>query len=332
MRRHFSPANLKTWPGGIIDLTAEARARFVTSQGGIPGFLQAVFGYNESNPYHALRKMSGGKATGFYREREAYMEDMRDVLYPYDPTVPEQLAMRERIDSFAKSLEEKVRKPFYYDYYLGWKALTENLPVLFFLIAFFAGICIAPMFAGEYQTSMDSVLLCCKYGRSKLAGAKVRASLLFSGLLYVLCTAVYTMLNLAAFGYQGWDCPIQFSRLYSPAPLNYLQLFGLSCAAGLSGCLAITGMVLLFSSVMRSAFQVVVVTMGVLLISIFVPKTLEDYFIFLPASAFRMEKELYHTDIIGGIWKPVVIAILPVIGLAITGPVSSRLFSRHEVR
>ena len=67
---------------------------------------------------------------------------------------------------------------YQYGYHKGWSMILDTLtwPVLIMML-----ICIgiAPIFAGEYQSKCDSLILCMKYGRSKLILAKI-----ISGWLY----------------------------------------------------------------------------------------------------------------------------------------------------
>ena len=67
--------------------------------------------------------------------------------------------------------------------YKVWDILISNLPwVLFIMMIVCVGI--APVFAGEYQSKCDSLLLCMKHGKHRLILAKLTASFVYSSVLY----------------------------------------------------------------------------------------------------------------------------------------------------
>ncbi|MFD1904191.1 hypothetical protein ACFSQ7_09185 [Paenibacillus rhizoplanae] len=75
-------------------------------------------------------------------------------------------------------------------------------------------ICIAPVFAGEYQTGADSVILSTRYGKSKLIKAKIGAAFLFALLIFTVNLLLAAGIQLAAFGTGGWNLPLQIFECY----------------------------------------------------------------------------------------------------------------------
>lgn len=81
--------------------------------------------------------------------------------------------------------KEKVKDSVEYKsgYFKGWSMILDAMtwPVLIMMI-----ICvgIAPIFAGEYQSKCDSLILCMKYGKSRLITAKVIAVWLYTTCVY----------------------------------------------------------------------------------------------------------------------------------------------------
>ena len=102
--------------------------------------------------------------------------------------------------------------------YKVWDILISNLPwVLFIMMIVCVGI--APVFAGEYQSKCDSLLLCMKHGKHRLILAKLTASFVYSSVLYWGIVALYSAVLLIFVGADGWDLPVQL--LYSGMPSSY---------------------------------------------------------------------------------------------------------------
>ena len=80
---------------------------------------------------------------------------------------------------------------YQYGYHKGWSMILDTLtwPVLIMMI-----ICIgiAPIFAGEYQSKCDSLILCMKYGKSKLIFAKTVSGWLYATCVYWGITLIYS--------------------------------------------------------------------------------------------------------------------------------------------
>lgn len=80
---------------------------------------------------------------------------------------------------------------YQYGYHKGWSMILDTLtwPVLIMML-----ICIgiAPIFAGEYQSKCDSLILCMKYGRSKLILAKIISGWLYATGVYWGITLIYS--------------------------------------------------------------------------------------------------------------------------------------------
>ena len=338
MEEAYQPQNMKRYDDGSLGPTNEAYAKYVISQGGLTRLFMTTFDYeNPMGSYNVLSEMTGKRAAAFYRVRDGLVRYHLDLVYPPNP---EKAGEKESIDRFALSLEEKVRKPFYYDYFCGWETSASNFGLFLIMIAFFCCICAAPVFAGDYQSSMDSVLFCCRYGRSRLPRARTRASMLFSASLYGLCTLVYFGLFLLIFGPYGWNCPIQFTSVRSPVPLNYLQLHMLAWLAGLLGCLAMTGVTLLFSSAMRRPLPVIVGAAVLLFAPAFVPNALythvKDFLYLLPTSAFEVIDELFKVNMFflfgRGVWTPAAIACSSIVVNVFSSVCASKSFAGHLLR
>lgn len=100
--------------------------------------------------------------------------------------------------------ENKVENiPSYqFGYHKGWSMILDALtwPVLIMMI-----ICIgiAPIFAGEYQSKCDSLILCMKYGKSKLISAKVIVAWLYTTCVYWGISLIYSAVYIGLLGIEG---------------------------------------------------------------------------------------------------------------------------------
>ena len=122
-----------------------------------------------------------------------------------------------------------------------------------------ACIGIAPVFAGEYQTKCDSLLLCMRYGKSRLIAAKLLASWLYVSTVYWGIALVYCAIYLLLLGTGGWDLPIQISSTNAVSyNLNMAQASGLVLLLGWLYTLGMTGITLFLSSLLKNAYSVII--------------------------------------------------------------------------
>ena len=130
-------------------------------------------------------------------------------------------------------------------------------------------IVIAPVFSGEYQAGTDAVILSAKYGKTKLAIAKIAASLLFGTVAFILHIVVACGLPLAAFGVDGWNLPLQIANTTIPYPFTFLQAVLINIGIIYLVLLAMVGLTLLLSAQMKSPYLVLIILVPVLFIPMF---------------------------------------------------------------
>lgn len=120
-------------------------------------------------------------------------------------------------------LEVEKIPEYEYGYHKGWDMILDALtwPVLIMMI-----ICIgiAPIFSGEYQSKCDSLILCMKYGKSKLISAKIITVWLFTTCVYWGITLIYSAVYLGLLGSDGADLPIQLK--YPAVSVGYHLTMG----------------------------------------------------------------------------------------------------------
>ena len=168
--------------------------------------------------------------------------------------------------------EDEVKEipEYQYGYRKGWDMILDTLtwPVLLMMIVC---IGIAPVFSGEYQSRCDSLLLCMKYGKSKLIHAKIITAWAFATCIYWGITLIYSAVFLILLGTDGADLPIQLK--YPALSVGYrltmseAVIYALVLAYLLT--LGIMGITLLLSSLLKSAYSVIIAAFLLILVPTF---------------------------------------------------------------
>ena len=125
--------------------------------------------------------------------KERVWENLEDAVNRGEITAAEADWWNEKDDTVGEAA---------YGYNRAWWEISNStsLVILVMLV-----ICIgtAPVFAGEYQSKCDSLLLSMRYGKSRLILAKLTSSFLFSTVVYWGCMGLFAGLYLAVLGTDG---------------------------------------------------------------------------------------------------------------------------------
>lgn len=214
---------------------------------------------NESAGYNKLPELDISEGTDFYAARQEKIERLLNDA---------SRAMSEEQKAYWQDMNSKVDEPFTYGYYDGWEIIISSFELLMFALLAVC-IVIAPVFSGEYQAGTDAVILSAKYGKTKLTTAKIIASYLFGGLAFTLHVVVALGLPLAAFGFDGWDLPLQIANTTIPYPFTFLQAALVNLGVVYLVLFAMIGLTLLLSAKMKSPYLVLIVLVPVLFIPLF---------------------------------------------------------------
>ncbi len=214
---------------------------------------------NESVGYNALPDLDISEGTDFYGARQKKIEKLLNAS---------SRKLSEEQKAYWRDRNGKVDEPFTNGYYEGWKIIISSFELLMFALLAVC-IVIAPVFSGEYQAGTDAVILSAKYGKTKLTTAKIIASYLFGALALTLHVVVALGLPLAAFGFDGWDLPLQIAGTTIPYPFTFLQSVLVNLGVVYLVLFAMIGLTLLLSAKMKSPYFVLIVLVPVLFISMF---------------------------------------------------------------
>lgn len=214
---------------------------------------------NESAGYNALPDLDLSEGTDFYGARQEKIETLLS---------DSSRELSEEQKTYWQNRNSKVDEPFQYGYYEGWEIIITSFELLIFALLAVC-IVIAPVFSGEYQAGTDAVILSAKYGKTKLAAAKIIASYLFGAFAFTLHVLVAFGLPLAAFGFAGWDLPLQIANTIIPYPFTFLQAVLVNLGVIYLVLFAMIGLTLLLSANLKSPYLVLIVLVPVLFIPLF---------------------------------------------------------------
>lgn len=154
--------------------------------------------------------------------------------------------------------------------YNTWGNLFNVTNQLFILASLLIIFICSSIYSGETSSNINQLLLSTKHGRGKLTIAKIIAATGVSILLFLAIQIISFTFFYFYHGISGWDASIQtnFSvSLYGfPVELNNMQVFFLVIAVQMVGILSIVGMTLFISSITKSPFISLTISLGVFII------------------------------------------------------------------
>ena len=235
--------------------------------------------------------------------------------------------------------EVKKISEYQYGYHKGWDMILDALtwPVLIMMI-----ICIgiAPIFSGEYQSKCDSLILCMKYGKSRLVSAKIIVVWLFTTCVYWGITLIYSAVYLGLLGTDGADLPIQLKYPAISVGYHFSMAEGTIYALILAYffTLGIAGITLLMSAVLKNAYGVIIIAFLLIIIPTFLSPDTGGYtwsrmLSLLPSKIADFSFQSYITYSIGKVvikWPDMAI-IVNGFGAIIFSTFSYWIFKKHQV-
>lgn len=207
--------------------------------------LREVYGNPKTGESADIRTLTAQDARNFYSQYLKWLDSYTAAEQRSHPSAAAQ----------ARILYQNVKTPFCYD--PGASSTVLDYLVFLIFILVIAGVLIAaPVFSAEFQTGADELLRCAKHGMRRLVSARIKAALSISAILYVVCTAIFLVIENTIFGWE--TCSTSAQLMFSAAcflPLNMGQLQLLTAAAGLLSLTASVCLVLLLSCRMDTTFS-----------------------------------------------------------------------------
>ncbi|QWU13292.1 ABC-type transport system involved in multi-copper enzyme maturation, permease component [Paenibacillus sophorae] len=315
------------------EITNEAYIKYEVKDEQMDRLIRFTFSHVHDYDHYIIDRMTPSAAKAFYQKR---MENVNEYLNTENSDgyySPEDKA-------FLLKMNERIPVPFQMDYITGWENVFENLQFVFLFTAFVIAICLAPVFAGEYQSGADSIILSSRYGRNKIIAAKLIASFLVSLGLVVFALMTYTLVMLGIYGFTGGSASVQMIKLLAPVPYTVFQTYLWAVFIGGLACLLVGAVTLWLSSRIRSPFPVIIAIVmflfGPLFFSASKSNRLFNHLMdLLPGNMFdSFEKvtgyEVFH--IFGQLIPEYKVMVgFAIIVIALLVPLTYRAFNKHQV-
>lgn len=220
-------------------------------------------GFNEIFEWEDLKKIDTENGIAFYDRRSQKIEELLNGEYIYcNYTKAEKDYWMQKATA--------VTTPFCWGSKETWEIIWNGISMLFFLYLVIS-ICIAPVFASEYQTRMDALLLTSRYGKNKVIIAKILASFAFVLFYNVICSTVSIGVVVCMLGTEGWELPVQLWDSIIPYSWTVLQACAVSLLIFFVISCFLTAFSLLLSAVSRSPVIVLAVDTVFLFGTVFLP-------------------------------------------------------------
>ena len=296
--------------------------------------MRRAFSPTGTYDYYILSSVNPGDMTRFYDTRTAKVEEILNLDYSTGNYTPAE-------KEYFKQLNSKIQTPFYYTYTKGWyDMLTRGFLTILLMVSFIVCICIAPVFANEYQTGADSIILSSKYGKNRVISAKILSSIVFTTIIYAVAMLLFTAFTLLFHGTSGWNAPFQLISFNSPYPLTIGQVYLLGLAIAYVVVISIMSITLLFSALMKTSFSVIIIGALYIFVPMFLPSGkaasfINDTLALLPAKAmdiFSVFSVYGAYNMFGNITPlPVMIVIFSACITALALPLAYLGFKKHQV-
>lgn len=304
-----------------LNPSQEVWDKYVVPLGTMQYVLRNLYSFlPEFSYFNSILDVPENEIKSFYSVRDKAAEDW---LYS--------CVSNEKDREYFIMLNGKVQTPFHYDWYAGQQMYLEMIVPIPIIAAFACIVFTAPIFAAEYSERTAPVILSAKHGRRKITFAKLGAAFTFTSIAYLSGVGVYILGQLYFLGVRGLECPVQFIKPYSFAPITIGQAELYQIILGFISCVSITLLTAFVSSAVHSAFPAVIIPAAVIIsgfMSGLIPESLEFIAAWLPfvgnyTAIFGMNM-YFH------IWQPYYIIISPVIISTICLPWAVYKFTHHQ--
>ena len=233
----------------------------------------------------------------------------------------------------------EVKEPWIFSYSDGYTRFMTIMATSGVMAAFVMVICLAPLFAGEYSNHTDQLLLSARYGKGKLIKAKFFTGFSMTGIVTLLVTLQSYVQSMLTFGFDGGNANVQIYDALFPYPLTLKQAALLQSICVFFACMCMSALTMFFSSGMKPAFGVIILSVLLLCVPMFVKVSaypLLGYLLFhlMPANMMQYDYifSMIPYEIAGVVIPPYV--MMPVAALClciILIPFAYRGFKHHQV-
>lgn len=212
-----------------------------------------------------LNKLSVEEEKGFYETRSKKLYDALEMgSSDWKYSVAEK--------KFWTMKNEKIEPPFSYEYAGGWQRMLDVMAMFSIpLISLF--VMMATVYAGEYESNADHIILTTKYGKNKVIAAKNIASFLYGGLFYTINLGIGLLIILSCFGTEGGQVPIQAFEAGIPYALTHMKAVFISIGILYAISFGLIAVTLWLSARMKNGLPVLAVMLFLYFIALFLPSS-----------------------------------------------------------
>jgi ABC-type transport system involved in multi-copper enzyme maturation permease subunit len=325
--------NPSNYEGTTDDLKNEVYVTELQPYDSVLSLLRRNYSPTGRYDYYILSSVSDEMINRFYEMRHAKIQEIVNMDYSYGNYSPTQ-------KEFISNKDSKIETPFSYDYTDGWSdILQRGFFTVFLLIGLAVCVIIAPIFAYEYQTGADAVVLSSRFGRKRVIHAKILAGFLVSNGIFFFATAFFMIITFTAYGIQGWNASFQILSFTSFYNLTILQVFLCGLLLNYLIVMAVMSITMLLSSVCKTSFSAVIISTLWVFVPLFIPSSKSskvfNYIInLLPAKALDTYTVFSVYDVYSFgqtvISLPIVILLFSAFIVLIALPLAHQSFRRHQ--
>lgn len=237
------------------------------------------------------------------------------------------------------TLDEKVEKPFIFEYTGGYDRYLALLYTSGLMAAFLIAIYIAPIFAGEYQSGSDQLILSSRNGKKSLISAKIFTALSLTAIITSFISAITYFGCMLVYGFDGANAPLQVKLPLSTYPLSLGETALIFTVCILFACILVASVTMFLSSKFKSAFGVIILISLLLIVPMFinVPQRIASLYklsMLLPSNMMGlwnitspMLYEVFGASIEPYIFMPIVSTLVSIAVL----PFAYKGFQKHQV-
>lgn len=332
--RHYHSVygDMSNYDGATGSLRNEVYCKEIAPYKRIFNLLARVYAPTGAYDLRALDNVTG--EVDFYAARRAKVRailDM-DITTGNFTRAEKDLALR---------LDQQVSSPFYFDYTSGWRTLlARTFSLSFLLIALALCVIISPVFAFEYQTGADALVLSAKRGGVEIVRAKIAAGFLAVCVTYALGVGVTLLCALVPFGAEGWNCEFQILSETSFYNLKIWRVVFWGILINFIVMASVMAFVMFLSAVCKTPFTAVIISMLCIAVPMFFPTSsssgLFNHFLaLLPAQAMDSFTvfSAYLFFPVGNfvVTLPYMILFAALGSIVVFLPFANRFFRSHQV-
>ena len=163
--------------------------------------------------------------------------------------------------------EDKVTKPFIYNYNGGPVAQARGLSTVCLTMLIFATMCLSTVFAGEHRQRTDQIVLSCVNGRKETYFAKLAAGVSFVLGAFIVSSGLLMLIIYFRKGLDGMKTMVQMEVPFSSYPLTIGQFIAIQFVLILAASVLFAVAAMAFSELFRNGLAVMGLMTGCYLVS-----------------------------------------------------------------